>query len=146
MCNLPRPWLLLGTGSHCQVSFIYIAHFKTTAVDPKCRSRPHTGAVGPGFLLVQDCAQPHVGRVCKQIIAIDITDWPSHSPDLNPIKNLWDIINQCIWRHHIVPQTAKFTGSVIQVWEEISQDSVQFLLRPLFGTNPGYLEYFYILD
>ena len=30
--------------------------------------RPYAGAVGPGFLLVQDNAQPHVARVCRQFL------------------------------------------------------------------------------
>ena len=30
--------------------------------------RPYAGAVGPGFLLVQDNAWPHVAKVCKQFL------------------------------------------------------------------------------
>ncbi|KAJ8332732.1 hypothetical protein SKAU_G00425210 [Synaphobranchus kaupii] len=30
--------------------------------------RPYAGAVGPGFLLVQDSARPHVARVCTQFL------------------------------------------------------------------------------
>ena len=40
--------------------------------------RPYAGAVGPGFLLVQDNAQPHVARVCRQFLddrGIDAIDW-----------------------------------------------------------------------
>lgn len=42
-------------------------------------------------LLVQDNAQFHVARVCRQFLddeGIDATDRSSHSPDLNPIENL----------------------------------------------------------
>ncbi|KAI3358851.1 hypothetical protein L3Q82_014738, partial [Scortum barcoo] len=49
--------------------------------------RPYAGAVGPGFLLMQDNARPHVAGVCQQFLqdeGIDAMDWPARSPDLNP--------------------------------------------------------------
>ena len=69
---------------------------------------PYAGAVGPGFLLVQDNARPHGARVCRQFLddeGIDAIDWPSHSPDLNPIENLWDVMYRFIWRNQDLPQT-----------------------------------------
>ncbi|KAI4898896.1 hypothetical protein NFI96_004812 [Prochilodus magdalenae] len=53
--------------------------------------RPYAGAVGPGFLLVHNSARPHVARVCRQFLeseGIDTIDWPTGSPDLNPIEPL----------------------------------------------------------
>ncbi|KAI3377208.1 hypothetical protein L3Q82_009119 [Scortum barcoo] len=41
--------------------------------------RPYAGAVGPGFLLMQDNARPHVAGVCQQFLqdeGIDAMDWP----------------------------------------------------------------------
>uniref|UniRef100_A0AAY5KJW3 Tc1-like transposase DDE domain-containing protein n=1 Tax=Esox lucius TaxID=8010 RepID=A0AAY5KJW3_ESOLU len=61
--------------------------------------RSYPGAVGPGFLLVQDNARPHVARVCRQFLddkGIDAIDWPSYSPNLKPIEILWDVMYWCI--------------------------------------------------
>ncbi|KAI4894222.1 hypothetical protein NFI96_027092 [Prochilodus magdalenae] len=53
--------------------------------------RPYAGAVGPGFLLVHNNARPHVARACRQFLeneGTDTIDWPTGSPDLNPIEPL----------------------------------------------------------
>ncbi|KAL0151962.1 hypothetical protein M9458_052738 [Cirrhinus mrigala] len=61
--------------------------------------RPYAGAVGPGFLLMQDNARPHVAGVWQQFLqdeSIDAMDWPARSPDLNPIEHIWDIMSRSI--------------------------------------------------
>ena len=93
---------------------------------------------------MQDDAQPHVTRVCRQFLddeGIDAIDWPSLYPDLNPIENLWDFMYWCICHSQVGPQTAQeLIVALIQVWEEIPVhfilDSVDFtLLIPLIPFN-----------
>ena len=95
--------------------------------------RPYAGAVGPRFLLVQDNAHPHVARVCRRILddkGIDAIDCPSRSPVLNLIENLWDVLYRCIRRRQVLPQTVQeLTDALIQVWEEIPQDTIHHLIR-----------------
>ncbi|KAI4871467.1 hypothetical protein NFI96_015952, partial [Prochilodus magdalenae] len=87
--------------------------------------RPFAGAVGPGFLLVHNNAQPHVARVCRQFLeneGIDTIDWPIGSPDLNPIEHLWDIMFRSIRRHQVALQTVEeLSDALTQIWEEIPQ-------------------------
>uniref|UniRef100_A0A8D0DBC0 Tc1-like transposase DDE domain-containing protein n=1 Tax=Sander lucioperca TaxID=283035 RepID=A0A8D0DBC0_SANLU len=97
--------------------------------------RPYAGAVGPGFLLMQDNARPHVAGVCQQLLqeeGIDAMDWPARSPDLNPIEHIWDIMSRSIHRRHVAPQTVQeLADALVQVWEEIPQETIRHLIRSM---------------
>ncbi|XP_068103364.1 uncharacterized protein [Hyperolius riggenbachi] len=36
-----------------------------------------------------------------------LMDWPAHSPDLNPIKHIWDITSHSVHQRHAAPQTVQ---------------------------------------
>uniref|UniRef100_A0A673XQW3 Transposase Tc1-like domain-containing protein n=1 Tax=Salmo trutta TaxID=8032 RepID=A0A673XQW3_SALTR len=97
--------------------------------------RPYAGAVGPGFLLMQDNARPHVAGVCQQFLqeeGIDAMDWPARSPDLNPIEHIWDIMSRSIHQRHVAPQTVQeLANALVQVWEEIPQETIRHLIRSM---------------
>ena len=97
--------------------------------------RPYAGAVGPGFLPMHDNARPHVARVCRQYLedeGIDTIEWPSRSPDLNPIEHLWDIMFRSIRRRQVAPQTLQeLTDALRQIWEDIPQDTIRRLIRSM---------------
>ncbi|KAL7863205.1 hypothetical protein SRHO_G00121890 [Serrasalmus rhombeus] len=97
--------------------------------------RPYAGAVGPGFLLMQDNARPNVAGVCQQFLqdeGIEAMDWPARSPDLNPIEHIWDIMSRSIHQRHVAPQTVQeFADALVQVWEEIPQETIRHLIRSM---------------
>ena len=87
--------------------------------------RPYAGAIGPGFLLMLD----HVAGVCQQFLqekGIDAMDWPARSPDLNPIEHIWDIMS-----HHPPQTVQELADALVQVWEEIPQETSGILMRSM---------------
>ncbi len=86
--------------------------------------RPYAGAVGPGFFLVHDNAQPHVAREhagsswrMKELIPLNA---PYARLTLNPIEHLWDIMFRSIRYRKVAPQTVQeISDSLVQTWEEM---------------------------
>ncbi|KAL0172674.1 hypothetical protein M9458_032985, partial [Cirrhinus mrigala] len=103
-----------------------LARGSLTAIGPLVR--PYASAVGPGFLLMQDNARPHVAGVCQQFLqdeGIDAMDWPARSPDLNPIEHIWDIMSRSIHQCHVAPQTVQ------ELADALVQETIRHLIRSM---------------
>lgn len=50
---------------------------------------------------------PHLARVCMQFLDNEGIACCSHSPDMNPIATLLDLMHQGIQHHQVAPQTVK---------------------------------------
>ena len=51
---------------------------------------------GPAILM-HDNARPHVARICRQFLNrnnVNVLPWPAVSPDMNPIKHIWDYLGK----------------------------------------------------
>lgn len=88
---------------------------------------PHFRA-NRGMMLAQDNAPCHTARATQgmlQLNQVRVIPWPSKSPDLNPIENVWDLLKRRIRK---LPQQQNLRGLGIiiqQAWQAIPQRYLQ---------------------
>ena len=61
------------------------------------------------WILQQDNAPCHTSKASKQCMreeGIQVLDWPSSSPDMNPIETLWAVIKQKLRQTTLTSKTA----------------------------------------
>ena len=82
-----------------------------------------------------DNATPHSARITKQFLQqhnINVLDWPSKSPDLSPIENLWDFLGRRVRARPNPPQTvAQLSNALTQEWRAIPQHYVRRLFNSM---------------
>ena len=83
--------------------------------------------------LQQDNDLKHTSHVVKEFIAenrICVMDWPSNSLDLNPIKNMWQIMKDNVEKR--MPQNIdELTRFLAEEWEAIPQETVNNLVNSM---------------
>ncbi|GFT95607.1 transposable element Tcb1 transposase [Trichonephila clavipes] len=92
------------------------------------------GAMGAEFLFMDDNARPHHANIvdeCLQSEDITRMDWPAHSPDLNPIEHVWDILGRRIAARQPPPTCLpELRRELLDEWCNILQDQIDnFILR-----------------
>ena len=91
--------------------------------------------VGPGFLFVHDNARAHSAAVTRDFLRgddIEVMEWPAISPDLNPIENLWDLLDRKVRNRQHAPQTLQELGDALkEEWENIPQGEIQNFIESM---------------
>ena len=109
------------------------ARYRDDILDPIVR--PFAGAVGSGFILVQDNARPHTARLSMQYLedeGIEVMDWPARSPDLNPIEHVWDMLGRRIRNRNPPPTNVQqLREALVEEWQGIPQGTIRHIVHSM---------------
>ncbi|GFV71098.1 transposable element Tcb2 transposase [Trichonephila clavipes] len=90
------------------------------------------GAIGPDFIFMDANARSHRTLAVEELLeSEDITrmDWPAYSPDLNPIKHVWDALGRRIAaRLHHPENTQQLKQMLIEEWALLPQEMLHQLV------------------
>ena len=89
---------------------------------------------GP-VIFQQDNARPHMARVTTQFLQgnnINVMQWPSMSPDLSPIEQVWDELDKRVRRRQIQPNTlAQLEQVLVHEWNNLPRNVIRRYLRSM---------------
>jgi len=88
---------------------------------------------GKNWRLQQDNDPKHTSRVAKDFIVenkIRTIDWPSNSPDLNPIENMWYIVKNNVEKR--MPRNInELKQFMTEEWDAVPEATVQNLISSM---------------
>ena len=87
----------------------------------------------PNYIFQQDSAPCHTAHVVKKFFTdsgVPVLDWPSQSPDLNPIEHLWFHVKKEI-RKKSNSNKKELEKAVFEVWEAIPRQLTRQLVESM---------------
>lgn len=92
------------------------------------------------FVFQEDNAPVHTAKVARDFLKlkkVELLPWPPQSPDLNPIEELWSIIESRLRKRRPGPSSIReLEKAVIEEWESIPEE----LYRSLISSMPSRIQ------
>ena len=57
--------------------------------------------------------------------------WPTNSPDLNPIENLWKIVKDIVQKEVLPQNKEELVNTIHRAWEEVSLELIECILASM---------------
>lgn len=89
--------------------------------------------LGRRFIFQHDNDPKHTSKSTLNFLKkskIPVLDWPSQSPDLNPIEHIWDHIDREI-RKHRVPNKNVLKERILEAWNNIPPEVTKNLVNSM---------------
>ena len=90
---------------------------------------------GPAILMY-DNARPRVARICRHFLNrnnVNVLPWPAVSPDMNPIKHIWDYLGRKVRARGNVHNLKDLENALIQEWNNIPNVVIRRYVRSTRG-------------
>ena len=89
----------------------------------------------PNAIFQQNNARPHTAQLTTQYLQannVDVMEWPSKSPDLSPIEQVWDLLDRRVRQRPVQPQTLRhFQHALVQEWNNIPMNVIRRYIRSM---------------
>lgn len=85
------------------------------------------------FVFQQVGASCHTAKITKKWFddnRIEVLDWPSSSPDLNPIENIWAIMKRRL-RNDPQRTVQGLKAKIQEIWDSITPSECQYLVNTM---------------
>ena len=87
----------------------------------------------PGLVLQHDNAPPHAARMTTNFIQqqnIQTLPWPSMSPDMNPIENVWSYLKDKLMDNNLQTRQ-ELRNFILREWNALPRNYLQGLVRSM---------------
>lgn len=96
---------------------------------------PHAREKMPQQWIFQHDNDPkHTSKLVKGFLeqeGVNVMQWPAQSPDLNPIENLWEIVNRKVNRESAHRDPNKLYQAINEAWSAIPMNIIENLISSM---------------